>query len=124
MMACRAKVLFQVIVCAREIDMIVTMKEARPIARRDFAKSGEHGSERFRGGRRLLHFRQERFVGLAHLCRQPLVVIGEKMSSLMHPGIPLLHIYPQWSGFSKSFRQESAHAFELTRAPPLFQRPA
>lgn len=67
MIARRAKVLFQVIVGARKIDMIVTMKEARPIARRDFAKGGEHGREGFRRGRRLFHVRQERFVGLAHL---------------------------------------------------------
>ena len=99
--------------------MIVTMKEARPIARRDFVKGGEHGSKGFRGGRRLLHVRQECFVGLAHHgCRQ-LVVIGEQMSSTMHPSISLLDIRPQGGGFGEPLRQKREHAFELTRQAPF-----
>lgn len=99
--------------------MIITMKEAGPIAGGDSAKGGEHHGKQFRGGRRVLHFRQERFVGLAYLCCRVVFIIGEKMGGTMHPGISLLHICPQGSGFGEPFRQERLHAFELTRQAPF-----
>ncbi len=67
----------------------------------------------------MLHFRQERFVGLTHRCRRMLFVIGENMDGTMHPGISLLYIWPHGSSEVESFRQESVHAFELTRQAPF-----
>ena len=111
MVACGAKIVLQLVVGAWDIRLIVAMEQTRPIAGGDFAKRGEHGGEGLRGRRRVLHFRQERFVGLTYLCCRELVDIGENMGSTMHPGISLRHIRPQCGCFCESFCQKKLHAF-------------
>ncbi len=94
---------------------IVAVKEASPIAGRYFAKRREYGVKRFRGGWRLLHLSQKVCIRLTHFCCRLLLIIALQMRSLMDPGISLLHIDPQGRCLDESFRQKSAHAFELTR---------
>jgi hypothetical protein len=86
------EILFQIIVGAWEISMIVAVKEARPITRGHFAKRGKHHGECFRGCGSLLHLGQERFIGLAYLCGFLLLIVGKKMRRTLDPYIPELYV--------------------------------
>ena len=95
--------------------MIVAVKEARPITR-------GHAGETWRASWRvlqmmgsLLHFGQERLIGLAYLCSFLLLIVGEQMRRTVYPCIPLLDVGPQGGHFCQSFGQEKLHAFQLAR---------
>ena len=88
-MAGGAKVLFEVIVGARQVFDLVVLEESVPITRGDFAEVCDCRSERPQAVLLLLHGLQQLLIRLLEGAHIALLSVSEQMSGLMHPRIGL-----------------------------------
>src|SRR2546423_13052371 len=94
-MAGGAKVLFQVIVRARQIFDLIILEESVPVTRSDFPEVGDCRSERAQLVLLLCHGLQQLLICLLQSGHIKLLGVSEQVSGLMHPGIGLPDGWPE-----------------------------
>ena len=84
-----AKVLFEIIVGARQVFDLLVLEESVPITLSDFAEVGYCRSERPQPVLLLFHAFQQLLIRLLEAAHIALLSVSEQMSGLMHPRIGL-----------------------------------
>ena len=91
--------MFEIVIGAGQLREIIAVKQARPVAARDFAKVGQHGSER--RGAAVLVMRHGSEQGAA-VPFDPVAIafwgIGQHGGDALHPRIGRTHQGPEPSG--------------------------
>src|SRR2546425_2075103 len=118
-MAGGAKVLFEVIVGARQVFDLVVLEESVPITLGDFAEVCYSRSERPQPVLLLFHGLQQLLIRLLERAHIALLSVSEQMSGLMHPRIGLPDGRPELLCRRQSGSHEKFQSAEFV-GEPLF----